>query len=180
MNIFFNNASKYKINIKANFTDYVIEPNQTQQISVNNNDIIELSIFDDFNNNSYSKRLKNSLKNLLLNVSCAYLINNLNENDSIQITNEIYDFDEHALLLPFAYHYLKAEKSGKSLQLTQCKATNTKSIKKIYFIFAILGDGGFDFLLNIFSISFQMNRIKKLCSDNKIFQIINNEISGNK
>ena len=180
MNIFFNNVSKYSINVKVGFTEYVIESNQTQQISVNNNDTIELSIFDDFNNNSYSKRLKNSIKNLMLNVSCTYLLNNLKDNDSIKITNEIYEFDQHALLLPFVYHYLKAETSGKYLQLTQCKATNTKSIKKIYLIFAFLGDGGFDFLLNIFSISFQMHRIKKLCSDNRIFQIISNAVSGEK
>lgn len=172
MNIFFNNTTKYSISVKINSIEYLLKPNQVQQLSVYDNDKIVLSTVHNTINKSYSEKLKNSLNNLVLNVSCTYLIENLKENENIQIANEIYEFNENALLLPFAYHYLKPRINNTQLQLVQCKADNVKAIKKIYFIFALLGDGGFDFLLNIFSISFQMHRIKKLCDNNKILQIL--------
>lgn len=172
MNIFLSNSTKYSINIKINSIEYLVEPNQTHQLSVNENDKMMLSIIDNNISNSYSEKIKNSLKNLVLDVSCIYLIKDIKENENIQITNKIFEFEENALLLPFAYHYLNVNKNNHQIQLIQCKANNVKKIKKIYFIFALLGDGGFDFLLNIFSISFQMHRIKKLCEDNKIFTTI--------
>ncbi len=176
MNIFFTNTTKYLIIAKINSIEYLLEPNQVQQLSAYDNDKIVLSIVNNTVNKSYKEKLKNSLNNLVLNVSCTYLIKNLKENENIQIANEIYEFNENALLLPFAYHYLKPCINNTQLQLVQCEADNVKAIKKIYFIFALLGDGGFDFLLNIFSVSFQMHRIKKLCDDNKILQIINTTI----
>ncbi len=176
MNTYLTNTTKFSITAKVNSIEYLLEPNQVQSMSVYDNDKIVLSIVNKTNKKSYSEKFINSLNSLVLNVSCTYLIKNLTENENIQIANEIYEFDENALLLPFAYHYLKPSinNTNTQLQLVQCEADNVKTIKRIYFIFALLGDGGFDFLLNIFSITFQMHRIKKLCDDNKILQIISN------
>lgn len=175
MNIFLNNTTKYSINAKINSIEYLLEPNQTRQLSANDNDTIVLSITDNIANKTTGEKLKDSLKNLVLNVSCSYIIKNLTENENIQIVNEIYEFKENALLLPFAYHYLKANMDNTQFRLVSCNADNAKAIKKIYFIFALLGDGGFDFLLNIFSISFQMHRIKRLCNNDKILSVIKND-----
>lgn len=172
MKIFLSNSAKYSICVKINSIEYFLEPNQTQQLFVNKNDELMLSIIDDNVSNSFGEKFKRTLKNLVLNVSCTYLIKNLDENDTIQITNEIFEFEENALLLPFAYYYLNATANGSQLQLVHCKADNVKTIKKIYFIFAFLGDGGFDFILNLFSITFQMHRIRKLCDDNKVFKVL--------
>lgn len=174
MNIFLANKTKHSIKAKCNSNEYFLSSNQTQKLSVNDNDKLTLTIINNTDSNSYEKKLNKALNNLVLNVSCVYLIKNLNENENIQITSDIFEFKENALLLPFAYHYLNAIINDRRLQLIKCKANNVKQIKKIYFVFAILGNGGFDFLLNIFSITFQMQRIKKLCNESKIFKTLNN------
>ena len=106
----------------------------------------------------------------MLNVSCTYSIETISENQNIHISNKIFELDSSTLLLPFAYSYLTLD--NVNAILTSCIADNEKAIKKMYFAFALFGENGYDFLFNIFSIAFQMRRIKKLCDVEKMKKLI--------
>lgn len=161
MNIILTNKSTFSVKVTTNKQDFVLLPKQLINADFDEKSLIKLSFTttEKFNAKSIANKL-------MLNISCTYRIENINENQHIDISNSVFEFDNSALLLPFAYSYLKLDNAD--TVLTSCSADNEKSIKKMYFAFALFGEGGFDFLFNIFSVAFQMRRIKKLCDIEKI------------
>lgn len=169
MKLSFNNISKFPVKIGNGTEVYEIYLNRVKEIAFNDKYEVTLSITE------IAKKAKsitkNSLNKLFLNVSCTYCFEFPVECDTVIICDEFYEFESN-LLLPFAYHYLKINNGSEQFKLISCKATNVKSIKKLYFCFALMCNGGFDFLLNIFSIIFQIHRIKKLCKNDKIYDTL--------
>lgn len=169
MKLSFNNTSKFPVRISNGSGIYDIYPNQVKEIAFNDKYEITLSITE--TDKKIKSTTKNSLNKLFLNVSCTYYFELPVEYNTFIVCDELYEFESN-LLLPFAYHYLKINNGSKQFKLISCKATNVKSIKKLYFCFALMCNGGFDFLLNIFSIIFQSHRINKLCKNDKIYDTL--------
>lgn len=165
MNILLTNTSTLSVKVTTNKQEIVLLPNQSVNTDYDLESTIKLSFIstDKFD-------VKSIANKLMLNISCTYSVKNIKENQLINISNEVFEFDSSALLLPFAYSYLKLDNAD--TVLTSCSADNEKSVKKMYFAFALFGEGGYDFIFNIFSVAFQMRRIKKLCKVEKIKSII--------
>lgn len=174
MNVFLNNTANYPVKVIINSVEYSLKSNQTQQINLAGEDIkLTTFIIDEKNDSGFvSSKIKNALKKLCLDISCTFALDNISDGDILYLHNRIYEFKDNLLSLPFAYHYLTVDNESKNFVLLDCNGTNVHSLKKIYFFFSLLGDGGFDFLINIFSIFFQMKRINKLCEHKKVFEII--------
>ncbi len=173
MNISLTNTSVFSIKATINSQEIILLPNQSVNTDCDQKTLIKLSFI-----NTDRFDAKSIANNLMLNVSCTYSIETISENQNIYISNKIFELDSSTLLLPFAYSYLKLE--NVNAILTSCVADNEKAIKKMYFAFALFGENGYDFLFNIFSVAFQMRRIKKLCDVEKIKKLIeqNQKIYG--
>lgn len=174
MKVFLNNTANYPVKVIINSVEYLLEPNQTQQIDLVGEDIkLTTFIIDEKNDKDFvSSKIKNTFRNLCLDISCTFVLDNISVGETLYLHNRIYEFKDNLLSLPFAYHYLTVDSESKKFLLLDCNGINVHSIKKIYFIFSLLGDGGFDFLINLFSVLFQMKRINKLCEHEKVFEII--------
>lgn len=174
MNIFLNNTANYPVKVVINSVEYSLRSNQTQQINLTGENIKLTAFIIDEKNDSglVSSKLKNAVKKLFLNVSCTFILDNISDGDTLYLHNKIFEFQDNWLALPFAYHYLTVDNGLNKYELFDCIGTNVRTIKKIYFFFSLLGDGGFDFLINIFSVFFQMKRISKFCDHKKVFEII--------
>lgn len=177
MNVFLNNTANYPVKVIINSVEYSLNSNQTQKINLAGEGIKLAAVITDENRNSsfVSSKIKNAVNKLFLNVSCTYVLDNISDGDTLFLHNRLYEFKDNSLSLPFAYHYLTVDNESKNFVLLDCNGTNVHSLKKIYFFFSLLGNGGFDFLINIFSIFFQMKRINKLCEHKKVFEIISKE-----
>lgn len=165
MNILLTNTTVFSIKVTTNSQEIILLPNQSVNTDCDQKSLIKLSFIN--TDRFYAKSIAN---NLMLNVSCTYSIETISKNQNIHISNKIFELDSSTLLLPFAYSYLTLD--NVNAILTSCIADNEKAIKKMYFAFALFGENGYDFLFNIFSIVFQMRRIKKLCDVEKIKKLI--------
>lgn len=174
MKIFFYNQANYPVKMKINSFKYLLQPDQVQEIIINEKRVqFSVVVADEDDSQKFAAlKLKNTLKKLFLNVSCTFMLDNVSNGDTLYVQNYIYEFKDNALLLPFAYHYLTVSHNTEKLKPFDCNSINARSVKKLYLLFAILGDGGFDFLLNLFSVVFQMRRIHKLCQPKKVFEIV--------
>lgn len=174
MNVFFRNQANYPVKIEINSFECLLQPNQIQKFILNEKKIkCSVVVADEDNRQSFAAtKIKNTLKKLFLNVSCTFVLDDISNGDTFYIQNHIYEFTDNSLLLPFAYHYLTVLHNMKKLKPLDCNGTNVNSVKRLYLLFAILGDGGFDFLLNLFSVVFQMQRIRKLCQPKNILATV--------
>lgn len=177
MNVFLNNTANYPVKVIINSVEYLLNTNQIQKINLEGESIKLTAVIIDENRNSgfMSSKIKNAVNKLFLNVSCTYVSDNISDGDTLSLHNRLYEFKDNSLSLPFAYHYLTVDNLSKKIMLLDCNGINARTVKKIYFIFSLLGNGGFDFLINIFSVFFQMKRINKLCEHKKVFEIISKE-----
>lgn len=177
MNVFLNNTANYPVKGIINSVEYSLNSNQTQKINFEGESIKLTAVITDENRNSsfVSSKIKNTINKLFLNVSCTYVSDNISDGDTLSLHNRIYEFKDNSLFLPFAYHYLTVDNQSKKIMLLDCNGINVRTVKKIYFFFSLLGDGGFDFLINIFSVFSQMKRINKFCEHKKVFEIISKE-----
>lgn len=165
MNILLTNTTVFSIKATTNSQEIILLPNQSVNTDCDQKSRIKLSFI-----NTDRFDAKSIANNLMLHVSCTYSVETISENQNIHISNKIFELDRSTLLLPFAYSYLTLD--NVNAILTSCIADNEKAIKKMYFAFALFGENGYDFLFNIFSIAFQMRRIKKLCDVEKIKKLI--------
>ncbi len=180
MKLLISNKTKYNLRINYINQSFFLKSSDVININIDNKVFVfgvSICKYDE-ERKTISKKILKTLSNLLLNVECIYKVNSVCEGKKINIIDDVFEVEDSCFLLPFGYHYPLIEDAKQSIELINCNGTNTKKLLKIYSFLALFEEGGYDFLISIFSAFIQMYRIRKLCKKEKIIKVVENRIQN--
>lgn len=180
MKITLSNQSKYDIEINCENQKVLLKSNSIQDINISNSPLIlRASISGELvQDDIIPKKLLETLSNMSLDIDCTYELKNICDGMTLDITNDIYSFSGESFFLPFLYAYPVIKSANVEVNLIDCFGKNINKVLKLYRRLALfVRIGGDGIIIGIFSVIFELFRVKRLCKKEKIFKVLSKQLN---